>query len=317
MSALLHRSHRTLRSPPLCAECVWQVNFWPGGYTPRGAGPTPSFCDNTSYAWGLDFTPEERSLAGDIIVGPSLSCVPLDLTTDVAVSDGSFTAVTYSRMQPLNTSLWQNRPVGWPLVVDDAGTVIRLGNFSRYHRFTDAHETVRANMIHVVSASFIPNGIANPRTIIRDHRGVVRATFEAGFPLTGITMRHWLDYVVSWVDAMRPAGVRGHTAPHASKRPTATHRVCRWTTATSTWHSEAVCRRSSRVSARRASCCWCGSSTATCASGSCRGCLPRTLTPCSVRSACRGCHRRGATSAPVRATSPASGLPSSTAPASP
>jgi len=61
-------------------------------------------------------------------------------------------------------------------------------------RFTAGVTDVSFNMIHILSASFLSPGIANPRVVIRNSHGAVVRTVASGNVLSAVPIGDWLQY---------------------------------------------------------------------------------------------------------------------------
>jgi hypothetical protein len=61
-------------------------------------------------------------------------------------------------------------------------------------RFTAGATEVFFNMIHILSASFLATGIANPRVVIRNRAGAVVKTVDSGDVLSAVPVSDWLAY---------------------------------------------------------------------------------------------------------------------------
>jgi hypothetical protein len=147
------------------------ANIWPAG--PAGAGNTRSHCSNAEYDWALNFTEAETAITGGYKYGPSSPCRPYARSLDSIVGDQSFTAVTATFEDTLDAN----------------GTVLTSRQL-----YTDEPETATFNMIHVFSTTWLPNGVVNARTIVRNKAGDVIAQFGEGELVTGVSVGKWLAF---------------------------------------------------------------------------------------------------------------------------
>jgi hypothetical protein len=142
------------------------VNVWPGA-PPPVPQTAPAYCSNSAYDWGTSFTPAEQALTGGFSFS-SVRCVPFDSGRHTVAGETSFTSITAERRAYAN------------------GTVEQV--------FTTAPEEATFNAIHAFSASWLAEGVVNPRTLVRSKSGELLATFEEGSILGGLPLSAWMRF---------------------------------------------------------------------------------------------------------------------------
>ena len=149
-------------------------NFYLGG-SPNNPGPFNStYCGNQGYAWGTDFTPDELKFSGGWTFNYSGECTQLSPAEHIRIGDTSFSVVTQE------TLTYQNGSVQFRLV--------------------NNAESVIFNMIHILSASFIPSGVVNAPCIIRNKDGRELASFASGSIISGLSIQDWLTFADASLD---------------------------------------------------------------------------------------------------------------------
>jgi hypothetical protein len=115
--------------------------------------------------------------------------------------------VTYSRLTPLEP-LPQVRArvaVAAAAAASGSGTSASVpllvtapwdppGTTPAAHVYTDVPERASFNLIHTMSASFLPSGIVNPRLVVRNKRGEMLAEFPSSAILSDIPVSTWLEW---------------------------------------------------------------------------------------------------------------------------
>ena len=125
-------------------------NIWDGDLS--NFSTSRNHCNNHSYDWGYDFTPEERTVSGDA-AAYNMKCVTFDRTRHIMVDSSSFVAVTFE------AHTYQN------------GTTMYF--------LTDSPERAVMNMIHGFTSTFLENGITNPKTILSNKDGKEYKVFDS------------------------------------------------------------------------------------------------------------------------------------------
>jgi hypothetical protein len=163
------------------------LNLWQG-VMPNFAANNLPFCNNVAYDWGLNFTEQQKVITGAIEFGPNTTCRPFDSRQHVMISDSSFSAFTHEQLFPMNGS--DHLP---DAVVSGNVTYVKRpdGSFSF---FTTNPGDANFNLIHVISAQFLSEGLPNVRLLIKNKAGDTLREFDDGAVMGGVTLNDWLSF---------------------------------------------------------------------------------------------------------------------------